>query len=85
MLVTTTFTAPATWAAVVAVIEAPLATFTLVAAVPPNVTPAPDRNPVPVIVTDAPPAVGPDTGAMAVTVGAGFGDTYVYPLVNVPL
>lgn len=72
VLVTTTFTAPATWAAVVAVIELLLATFTLVAAVPPNVTLAPDRNPVPVIVTDVPPVVVPDTGEMAVTVGAGL-------------
>ena len=72
VLVTTTFTAPATWVAVVAVIELLLATFTLVAAVPPNVTLAPDRNPVPVIVTDVPPVVVPDTGEMAVTVGAGL-------------
>ena len=74
MFVTVTFTAPAVWAAVVAVIDVLLTTFTLVAAVPPNVTLAPAKNPVPVIVTDVPPAVVPDTGEMAVTVGAGLGD-----------
>ena len=49
----------------------------LVAEVPPNVTLAPDRNPVPVIVTDVPPAVVPDVGEIDVTVGAGLGETYV--------
>ena len=71
VLVTTTFTAPATWAAVVAVIELLLATFTLVAAVPPNVTLAPDRNPVPVMLIDVPPAVVPEVGEIALIVGAG--------------
>ena len=42
---------------------------TFVAAVAPNVTVAPERNPVPVIVTDVPPAVVPDVVASAVTVG----------------
>jgi hypothetical protein len=55
----------------VAVIEVLLATFTLVAAVPPNVTLAPDRNPVPVMLIDVPPAVVPEVGEIALIVGAG--------------
>ena len=72
MLVTTTFTAPAACAGVVAVIDVLLTTVTLVAAVPPSVTVAPARKPVPVIVTGVPPAVVPDGGAIELTVGAGF-------------
>jgi len=49
----------------------------LVAEVPPKLTLAPDKNPVPVSVTDVPPAVVPDVGEIAVTVGAGLGETYV--------
>ena len=55
-------------------IDVALTTVTLPADVPPNFTVAPDRNPVPVIVTAVPPAAGPELGAMPVTVGAGFGD-----------
>jgi len=69
--VTTTFTAPAAWAAVVAVIDVLLTTTTLAAAVPPNVTVAPDWNPVPVIVTAVPPLASPVFGETEVTVGAG--------------
>ena len=72
VLVTTTFTAPAACAAVVAVIDVLLTTVTLVAAVPPRLTVAPARKPVPVIVTGVPPAVVPDVGEIALTVGAGF-------------
>ena len=54
-------------------IDVPLATTTLVAAVPPIVTPAPARKPVPVMVTDVPPAVVPDVGAIVLIVGAGLG------------
>ena len=71
VLVTTTLTAPAVCAGVVAVMEVELTTVTLVAAVPPNVTVAPLKNPVPVIVTDVPPLVLPEVGEIAVTVGAG--------------
>ena len=71
-MVTTTFTAPAVCAAVVAVIEVLLTTATLVDAVPPKLTLAPDRNPVPVMVTAVPPAVLPEVGEIADTVGAGF-------------
>jgi len=55
---------------VVAAIEVLLATLTPVAAVPPIVTVAPLKKPVPVIVTAVPPAVVPDVGEIAVTVGA---------------
>jgi hypothetical protein len=44
------------------VIEVPLATFTFVAAVPPNLTVAPATKPDPVIVTEVPPLVGPTFG-----------------------
>ena len=56
-----------------AVIWVALVTTTFVAAVPPNVTTAPAWNPLPVIVTAVPPAVGPDEGDTPVTVGAGAG------------
>ena len=71
LLVTTTFTAPAAWAAVVAVIDVLLTTFTPVAAVPPRLSVAPVRKPVPVIVTPVPPPSGPEFGVIEVTVGAG--------------
>lgn len=72
LLVTTTLTAPAAWAALVAVIEVLLTTFTPVAAVPPRLTVAPDRKPVPVMVRLAPPAAGPEVGAIDVSFGAGL-------------
>ena len=70
VLVTTTLTAPAACAGVVAVIEVALTTMMLVAAVPPKVTVAPVAKFVPVIVTFWPPARGPELSAIAVTVGA---------------
>jgi hypothetical protein len=82
VLVTTTLTAPAACAGVVAVIDVALTTFTPVAAVPPSFTVAPVRKPVPVIVTEVPPATDPVVGEIEITVGAGL--PYVYPLVNVP-
>ena len=55
-----------------AVICVALTTLTPVAPVPPTVTVAgPVSKLVPVIVMAVPPAVGPDVGSMAVTVGAG--------------
>jgi hypothetical protein len=54
--------------------EVALTTVTFVADVPPSLTVAPDRKPVPVIVKAVPPAAAPEVGAIAVTVGAGFGD-----------
>ena len=44
-------------------------TVTEVPAIVPNFTVAPVTKPVPVIVTDVPPAVGPALGLTAVTVG----------------
>ena len=44
-------------------------TDTLDAAVPPMETVAPDANPVPVIVIDVPPTVGPEGGDTVLTVG----------------
>ena len=55
-----------------AVIEVLFTNATLVADVPPSFTVAPDRNPVPVMVTLVPPLVGPELGVIAVTVGAGL-------------
>jgi hypothetical protein len=54
---------------VVAVIVVLFVTTTLVAAVPPNVTVAPEAKFVPVIVTAVPPATGPVLGDTPVTVG----------------
>src|SRR5437870_12844859 len=71
-LVTTTFTTPAAWAAVVAVSEVLLTTVTLVAAVPPRLTVAPAAKPVPVTVTAVPPLLVPELGEIALTVGAGL-------------
>jgi hypothetical protein len=69
LTVTVTTTAPALPAGVLAVICVPLATTTLVAAVPPNVTAAPAAKFVPVMVTAVPPAVGPLFGDTPLTVG----------------
>ena len=69
-MVTTTLTAPAACAGVVAVIEVLLPNVTPVAAVPPNVTVAPDTKFVPVTVTGVPPVVVPDAGETDVTPGA---------------
>jgi hypothetical protein len=54
---------------VTAVIEVDETTVKLVAAVPPIVTPVAPVKPVPVMVTDVPPAVVPELGEIAVTVG----------------
>jgi hypothetical protein len=54
---------------VTAVIVVLFVTATLVAAVPPNITVAPEAKFVPVIVTAVPPAVGPVLGETLVTVG----------------
>ena len=72
MLVTTTFTAAAECAGAVAVIDVLLTTFTPVADVLPNLTVAPDRKPVPVMVTAVPPAVVPVAGEIPLTFGAGL-------------
>jgi len=51
------------------VISVPETTVTLLAAVAPKATVAPEMNPVPVIVTDVPPAVGPLFALTPETVG----------------
>jgi len=71
VLVTTTVTAPAAWAGVVAVIEALLTTVTPVAGVPPKLTVAPAAKFVPARVTAVPPLTEPEFGDMEVTVGTG--------------
>ena len=63
-------TVPAACAGVNAVIEVLFTTATLDAALPPRETLAPDWNPVPVIVIEVPPAVGPEAGDTVLTVGA---------------
>ena len=68
--VTTTLTAPAAWAGVVAVICVALFTVKLVALTPPKVTLMTPVKFVPVMVTDVPPASVPDEGVMLPIVGA---------------
>jgi len=81
-VVTATFTAPAAFAGVVAVIDVELTTVTPVAAVPPNVTDVAPLKLVPVMVTDVPPAAGPELALTPVTVGA---PTKVYAELRVPV
>lgn len=71
--VTTTFTVPEACAGVTAVIVVLFVTLTLEAGDPPIVTVAPATKFVPLMVTDVPPAAGPELGDIAVTVGAGGG------------
>ena len=66
--VTVTSTVPVP-AGEVAVIELPEVTVKLVAAVEPNLTAVAPAKPVPVIVTEVPPAAGPTLGSTLVTVG----------------
>src|SRR3989442_11947291 len=61
---------PAALAGVVALIWVALMRATPVAAAPPTVTVAVASKPVPVIVMEVPPAVGPEVGLTALTVGA---------------
>jgi hypothetical protein len=68
-VVTVTSTVPVP-AGDVAVIEVAELTVKLVALVAPNFTAVAPVNNVPVMVTDVPPAAGPDVGAIEVTVGA---------------
>ena len=69
-LVTTTFTVPAEFVGVIAVIEVSLTRTTLVAATPPIVTEVTvGVKPVPVMVTAVPPAVVPVVGEILATVG----------------
>ena len=68
-VVTTTFTAPAAWAGVVAVIEVPLLKVKPEADVPPKLTPVTPVRLVPVKVTEVPPLVLPVFGVTDVRVG----------------
>jgi hypothetical protein len=68
--VTVTSTGPTAWAGDTAVRLVALLKVTLTAAVPPKLTVEALVNPVPVIVTEVPPAVGPEVGLSPVTVGA---------------
>ena len=69
---------PAVPVGVVHVIDVAETTVTLVQAEPPTVTVEPLPKFVPVIVIDVPPAVEPDVGFNAVTVGTGAGlPTYI--------
>src|SRR5438445_378249 len=68
-VVTVTSTVAALWAGEVAVMVVALLTVKLVAAVAPKLTAVAPVNPVPVIVTEVPPAVGPFVGFTLVTVG----------------
>jgi hypothetical protein len=67
--VTSTLAVPAEWAGVTAVIDVDETTVTLVAAAPPIVTAVAPVKPVPVMVTGVPPAVVPELGEIALTVG----------------
>jgi hypothetical protein len=68
---TVTFSVAAGSAGDVAVIWVADTTTTPVAAIAPKFTDAAAANPVPVIVTDVPPEVGPPPGARPVTTGTG--------------
>ena len=70
-VVTVMSTVPALSAGEVAVIDVALLTVNAVAAVAPKLTAVAPVKPVPVIVTEVPPAVGPLVGLTLVTVGAG--------------
>ena len=69
-VVTVMSTVPAEPAGAVAVIWVALFTVYVVAAVLPNFTAVAPVKPVPVIITDVPPAVGPAFGEIPVTVGS---------------
>ena len=71
--VTVMSTVPADSAGEVAVINVAEFTVTAVAATEPNITVAPVAKPVPVMVTDVPPVVGPDIGDIEVTDGGDGG------------
>jgi hypothetical protein len=68
-VVTVISTVPAEPAGLVAVIEVGLFTVYDAATVLPNFTPVAPVKPVPVIVTEVPPAIGPAAGEMLVTAG----------------
>ena len=77
-VVTRILAVPKAPAGVVAVIEVELTTVKLGTAAPPIVTAVAPVKPVPVMVTDCPPASGPDGGLIAVTSGPTV-NTYAAP------
>ena len=81
---TITATAPAACGGVFAVMLVAFTTVTPVAAVPPRLTVAPVRKPVPVMVTAVPPLVVPEVGDIAMTAGAGLAGGAVVLGVVVP-
>lgn len=78
IVVTVTNTAPAAWLGEVTVSEVADPTVTAEAGTAPKSTTVPVVNPVPVTVTDVPPAVAPVFGVIAEMVGTG-GATSVKP------
>src|SRR2546428_6074243 len=79
---------PAAWAGVVALICVALMRVTPVAALPPTATVAVASKLVPVMVMAVPPAVGPELGLTAVTVGGGTACVYSsprFPALDCPL
>ena len=72
VFVTLTVTAPAAWLGVVHVMDVAEETETLVQALPPILTAAPLKNPVPVMVIAVPPARMPDVGDRLETTGELF-------------
>ena len=77
-VVTSTLAVPALPAGVVAVIEVELTTVKLVTVAPPIVTAVAPVKSAPVMVTDCPPASGPEDGLRAVTSGP-TANTYAAP------
>ena len=67
--VTVTLTLPKVWAGVIAVTDELLTTVTLIAAVPPKLTIAPDTKLLPLMVTDVPPIDVPLFGLTVLIVG----------------
>src|SRR4051794_17390515 len=80
-VVTVMSTVPAEWAGAVAVMLVALSTVNDAAAVAPKSTSVAPVKPVPVIVTDVPPVVGPAVGVTLVTVGAATNVNWSFALV----
>ena len=75
--------APAMCGGVNAVIEVELTTLAPLSTKPSSSTIAPFTKPLPVMVSEVPPAMGPSAGVIVPMVGAGFG-VYVKPLAMLP-
>lgn len=77
VLLTVTSTVAGAWAGVVAVIWVSLTTVNEVAAVVPNFTEVTPVKPVPVIVTEVPPVLGPEVGLRPPTTGCSTSTTTI--------